>query len=666
MERSGGHRKSRDLIERLKQTSSSHLPAADTVWIAGSMEMLTTGMDRGNTYLLSTVRFGRILSLSDLCLTLGLFHDFSPIYKLKQEQCYWFCRLVLDLALMADPQAFVQNEQKSKRAGKFGNITVGQSSITSQTFRDTYRALMDLALAEEKDTSKSLQLNLVTRALKFPSDETKSRAARALATLINTHPPIRLAIAGTDAIRSLVTMLSSPSEFIQRDAATVMIAAVDSCLVNQEEARMAGAFSALVPLLYAEPNLSTGAPSLRSLASYAIALIVSHSPLSQKAALAEGVVPALHRLLGVDGSECHTSAIKTLAILVTSEWGKAAGFAADMLFPLFDLRASTSSALDVREYATSCIENMTCGATQNTMSTLVELLRSSRHNAMAHALRKIVQLTKSRNGALLAVSEDAIPPLIKLLSSSFTQINIQWQAALAITDIVFYDEGSTTALRAGALSPLVRLLSSHSSPVQHQAALAIGHITSFTTDNSKVLAVEAGALPLLIKMLSSSQLNLQTAALRAIAFISTVNTGRYGASQSDIVPHLVISLSSEHSDINQYAATIAANIASSDVGKETLLQWGAVPLLVKLLSSSSPVALEQAILAIARIAEFPSGTLAIMDEGGLPLLTKFCTSPLANVTQRATEAITNMISISIKQVRPVHVTSFAGAQLIFS
>jgi HEAT repeat protein len=647
MERSGDHRRSRGFMERLKQTSSSYLPAADTVWIATSVEMLTTAMDRGNIYLLSTLRFGRILPLSDLCLILGLFHEFSPTYKLRQEQCYWFCRLVLDLAMVADPQAFVRNEKKSKRAGRFGNIAVGQSSITSRTFRDTFQALIDLAPSDKEGDSD--RLPLVTRALSFSSDEAKSRAANTLSTLIHSHPTIKPSIAGTGAILSLVAMLSSSSIFIKRDAAIAMVAVVDSCVVNQEEAKKAGAFSALAPLLSLDSNLPAGTPTLRSLAANAIASIVSESSSSQKASITEKVVPALYHVLNTEGSENHASITKALAVLTTSEAGKKAARTVDLLFLLFELLASTSS--DVRQHAMTTIENITSGSAQETIPTLVKLLRSSIPNAELHALGKIAELTKSRNGVLSALGLDAMPPLIKLLSSS--QVSTQRQATAALANIAFYDAGSATALKAGALPSLVRLLSSHSSNVQHQAALAIGHIT-FSTDGAKLLAVEAGALQPLIGMFSSSVLDIQIAASRAIAFISTVKAGRIGILKADIVPNLVISLSSEQSDVHQYAATIAASIATSDEGREALLEWGAVPLLIKLLSSPSPAAHKQAVLAIARISTSPLGKLAAMNGGALPPLKKLLVSPVPDVRQRATEAITNMVGYApVTQVRPV-------------
>jgi hypothetical protein len=100
LERSDRARSRPSFIEFTLQTSSSMLPALETAKIAASIQMLTSGMMRGKPYRVASLPVPKStpLTLQDLCLILILFPTFSPDYKLREEQCYWFCNVVLSMA----------------------------------------------------------------------------------------------------------------------------------------------------------------------------------------------------------------------------------------------------------------------------------------------------------------------------------------------------------------------------------------------------------------------------------------------------------------------------------------------------------------------------------------------------------------------------------------
>jgi hypothetical protein len=177
-------------MERIVQTSSSILPALDTVRIAASIQMLTAGMNRGESYRVTslTVPNTSPLHLRDLCLILNLFPTFSPDYKLREEQCYWFCNVALSMASVGCSGVSLKQEDGWGRAGKFGQFSVPISGPAQRTFVDTFTAVCQLGnkangVPIPTLLSRNKAIVLLIKLLSVPSHDAQRRATIVLGFL---------------------------------------------------------------------------------------------------------------------------------------------------------------------------------------------------------------------------------------------------------------------------------------------------------------------------------------------------------------------------------------------------------------------------------------------------------------------------------------------------
>jgi hypothetical protein len=147
-------RSTKKVVTRRKwlRTSSSIAAVADAVRVARSTLMLTAGMDRGELYQIATLPL-RLVSypLSEFCLLLSMFCLFSPEYKLMAEQCYWFANVILKAVQQRCPTSTIIKEKNYDMAGKYGAISVPQSSSTRSSLIRVFEVLASFRGIHSKD-----------------------------------------------------------------------------------------------------------------------------------------------------------------------------------------------------------------------------------------------------------------------------------------------------------------------------------------------------------------------------------------------------------------------------------------------------------------------------------------------------------------------------------
>jgi len=175
-------------------------------------------MDRGPSIPVLRVPFPSQapFALRELCLILSFFPVFSPKYKLRQEQCYWFCDVVVSTVRAACNGASVVKEEGFKRAGKFGKFSAQLSVPTRKLFVDAYSLVRTLGQSSQLGTPPSVTLarkdmHMLVSMLAVPSSEAKTRAVIALTHLAHQSPEHRQMVAGVGTATKLISIIDSAS-----------------------------------------------------------------------------------------------------------------------------------------------------------------------------------------------------------------------------------------------------------------------------------------------------------------------------------------------------------------------------------------------------------------------------------------------------------------------
>jgi hypothetical protein len=222
LERSTPPRQRRSFFQKLTQTSSSILPALDMVRIFSSSDRLTSGMDRGPSIPVLRLPFlsQTPFALRELCLILSFFPAFSPQYKLREEQCYWFCDVVVSTVCAACEGALIVKEKGFKRAGKFGKLSVQLSAPTRKLFIDAYSIVRTLGQSSQlgtlpSDTLARESLHTLVSMLAVPSSEARTRAVMALTRLASQSLEHRQMVWEAGIASKLIHIIPSASPQLQ-------------------------------------------------------------------------------------------------------------------------------------------------------------------------------------------------------------------------------------------------------------------------------------------------------------------------------------------------------------------------------------------------------------------------------------------------------------------
>jgi hypothetical protein len=234
LERSTPLRQRRSFCQKLTQTSSSILPALDMVRISSSSAQLTSGMDRGAFSRVATLPFSsqKSFALRELCLILSFFPAFSPQYKLRAEQCYWFCDVVLSTVLVASGDTSIVKEEGYKKAGKFGNFSVQLSTTTRKLFTDAYSVVRTLERGSQLGTLPGVTLarenvDTLVSLLAVPSSEARTSAVIALTHLASQSPRLHQMVAEAGTATKLLSIIPSASPRLKVHIITALDAVAD-------------------------------------------------------------------------------------------------------------------------------------------------------------------------------------------------------------------------------------------------------------------------------------------------------------------------------------------------------------------------------------------------------------------------------------------------------
>lgn len=239
LERSTSGQQRRPFFQKLIQTSSSVCLALDTVRISSSLERLTSGMGRGPSFLVARLPFPpqAPFSLRELCLILSFFPAFSPLYKLREEQCYWFCDVLLSTVCAACDSVSVVKEEGFKRAGKFGMFSVQLSPQTRKLFVDAYSIVRALGMSPGPVTLSNTMVtpesvNTLVSMLEVPSSEARTRALIALTFLASKLSQYSQTIAAGGAAAKIISIIPDASPRLKEHIFAALDVIIDASVVR--------------------------------------------------------------------------------------------------------------------------------------------------------------------------------------------------------------------------------------------------------------------------------------------------------------------------------------------------------------------------------------------------------------------------------------------------
>ena len=149
-------------------------------------------------------------ALEELCVILSFFPILSPQYKWKEEQCYWFCDVILSTVHAAHGDVPIEEQDGFKRAGKFGMLPVHHSRSRTK-FIDIVLAATQgsqvVALSPTRET-----VDLLLTILSTHSSKVQIGAVIALTNLASRYPAqMSQIVAEAGAAKRLIHMMSSAS-----------------------------------------------------------------------------------------------------------------------------------------------------------------------------------------------------------------------------------------------------------------------------------------------------------------------------------------------------------------------------------------------------------------------------------------------------------------------
>jgi len=225
----------------------------------------------------------------------------------------------------------------------------------------------------------------------------------------------------------------------------------------------------------------------------------------------------------------------------------------------------------------------------------------------------------------VALGARALPPLVLLLSHH----NVRIQAAAADTLFkicVGNIPAANTAHEGNAVPALVRLLSSDSPEAQKHAAFALSQIC-YASEPPRVIALGLGAIPVLTGLIASNNHDSHEAAALALLIINRLPAAREVSLSSNIFPPLIKLLDSEDVTVLIRACHILKSICwSNDGAQASALTAGAIPCIIRLLSHPSGLVQISSTEALNIICFNVAATVAMHDGNVVPALVKLLSS----------------------------------------
>lgn len=197
----------------------------------------------------------------------------------------------------------------------------------------------------------------------------------------------------------------------------------------------------------------------------------------------------------------------------------------------------TSTDVDVQYYCTTALSNIAVDSNNRKklsanetrlVQSLVALMDSPSPKVQCQAALALRNLASDEKYQLDIVRSKGLPPLLKLLQSSYLPLILS--AVACIRNISIHPENESPIIDAGFLRPLVDLLGNgDNEEIQCHAISTLRNLAA-SSDHNKKLVLEAGAVQRCKQLVMNVPLSVQSEMTAAIAVL---------ALNDDLKPHLL-------------------------------------------------------------------------------------------------------------------------------
>jgi len=214
---------------------------------------------------------------------------------------------------------------------------------------------------------------------------------------------------------------------------------------------------------------------------------------------------------------------------------------------------------------------------------IVRLIASSDNKVHAAAADALGSLNSHGRHWRLSLEANALPPLVRLLSSS--DVKVLENACSALMHLCYPPENgaenlaASAALSAGAVPPLIYLLW-HEDSLRTTAAVALAHVC--THGPAQAAALKLNAIPALMHLLTSLDTH-KDLAFPALANINILPDANMVSVKANAIPLLVNFISSSKFHLVTYACEALRNICIREHDAQVAaFSAGAIPPLIRL------------------------------------------------------------------------------------
>lgn len=238
----------------------------------------------------------------------------------------------------------------------------------------------------------------------------------------------------------------------------------------------------------------------------------------------------------------------------------------------------SSSDVDVQYYCTTALSNIAVDAgnrkklaqtESRLVHSLVHLMDSASPKVQCQAALALRNLASDEKYQLEIVKTRGLPPLLRLLQSSYLPLILS--AVACIRNISIHPLNESPIIEAGFLKPLVELLgTTDNEEIQCHAISTLRNLAA-SSDRNKQLVLEAGAVQKCKQLVLEVPLSVQsemTAAIAVLALSDELKTHLLNLGVFDVLIPLT---DSESIEVQGNSAAALGNLSSK--GKTRLRLW---------------------------------------------------------------------------------------------
>ena len=233
----------------------------------------------------------------------------------------------------------------------------------------------------------------------------------------------------------------------------------------------------------------------------------------------------------------------------------------------------TSSDVDVQYYCTTALSNIAVDAGNRKrlaqteprlVQSLVHLMDSSSPKVQCQSALALRNLASDEKYQLEIVKSKGLPPLLRLLQSSYLPLILS--AVACIRNISIHPLNESPIIDAGFLKPLVELLgSTDNEEIQCHAISTLRNLAA-SSDRNKQLVLEAGAVQKCKELVLGVPLSVQSEMTAAIAVLALSDELKSHLLNLGVFDVLIPLTDSESIEVQGNSAAALGNLSSKGSG----------------------------------------------------------------------------------------------------